>query len=235
MSRNEVRVRVNDQIRIKEIRVIGDDGQQLGVMHPREAQRMAEERGLDLVEIAPTARPPVCKFMDYGKYQYEASKRAHQAKKNQKLVLLKEVKLRPKTDEHDYQFKKNHIVRFLSDGHKAKVSIQFRGREVTHTEIGRRMINRLLKEVETLAEVEKAPKMEGYSLITILSPKKGLKPAGGGESSSPKRSPKPTGEIGNRLAPPEPSALTPTPEIKPAESEPSSAPVAMPTETPEAL
>lgn len=183
MSRNDVRVRVNDQIRIKEVRVIDDTGQQLGIMHPREAQRMAQERGLDLVEISPTARPPVCKIMDYGKYQYEASKRSHQAKKHQKQVLLKEVKLRPKTDEHDYQFKKNHIVRFLGEGHKAKVSVQFRGREVTHTEIGRNMLNRLLKELEGLAEIEKAPKLEGYSLIMILSPKK--KP-GGGEPRPPK-------------------------------------------------
>ena len=133
---------------------------------------MADTGGLDLVEVAPTANPPVCRIMDYGKYRYEQSKRAHEAKKHQKTIQVKEVKFRPKIDEHDYEFKKNHAVRFLKAQNKVKATIMFRGREVTHPEIGRQILQRLTGDLEELAVVERAPKLEGYNMTMILSPKK---------------------------------------------------------------
>jgi translation initiation factor IF-3 len=160
-------------IRAKEIRVIDENGEQLGIMSPEQALPIALERDLDLVEVAPGVNPPVCRIMNYGKFQYQKRKRAHEAKKHQKLVSIKEVKFRPKTEEHDYQFKKNHIVRFLTDGNKAKATVTFRGREMTHQEIGRRLMERLLGDLNEIAEVEKAPKMEGYALVAIFAPKKG--------------------------------------------------------------
>ena len=159
-------------IRAKEIRVIDENGEQLGIMAPEQALASARERDLDLVEVAPGVTPPVCRIMNYGKFQYQKSKRAHDAKKHQKQVVLKEVKFRPKTEEHDYQFKKNHIVRFLTDGDKAKATVVFRGREMTHQEIGRRLMERLFGDLVELAEVEKAPRMEGYALVAIFAPKK---------------------------------------------------------------
>jgi translation initiation factor IF-3 len=159
-------------IRAKEIRVIDENGEQLGIMTPEQALANARERDLDLVEVAPGVTPPVCRIMNYGKFQYQKSKRAHDAKKHQKVVVLKEVKFRPKTEEHDFQFKKNHIIRFLSEGDKAKASVVFRGREMTHQEIGRRLMDRLLEELAEYVEVERAPKMEGYALVAIFGPKK---------------------------------------------------------------
>jgi translation initiation factor IF-3 len=159
-------------IRAKEIRVVDEEAGQLGVMTPEQALAIARSRDLDLVEVAPTANPPVCRIMNYGKFQYQKSKRAHEAKKHQKQVVLKEVKFRPKTEEHDYQFKKNHIIRFIADGNKAKATVVFRGREMTHQEIGRRLMDRLVEELKETAEVERAPKMEGYALVTIFQPKK---------------------------------------------------------------
>ena len=141
-------------------------------MTPEQALAIARSRDLDLVEVAPTANPPVCRIMNYGKFQYQKSKRAHEAKKHQKQVLIKEVKFRPKTEEHDFQFKKNHIVRFISDGNKAKATVVFRGREMTHQEIGRKLMDRLVEELKDLAEVERPPKMEGYALVTIFMSKK---------------------------------------------------------------
>jgi translation initiation factor IF-3 len=166
-------VRVNDLIRAVEIRVVDESGEQLGIMAPGEALRIAQERDLDLVEVAPGAKPPVCRIMNYGKFQYQKSKRAHEAKKHQKQVAVKEVKFRPKTEEHDYQFKKKHILRFLNDGNKAKATVIFRGREMSHQEIGRRLMNRLMEELKDVADVEKSPKMEGYALVAIFVPKKG--------------------------------------------------------------
>ncbi len=159
-------------IRAKEIRVIDENGEQLGIMTPEQALLVAHERDLDLVEVAPGVTPPVCRIMNYGKFQYQKSKRAHDAKKHQRQVMLKEVKFRPKTEEHDYQFKKNHIVRFLEEGDKAKATVVFRGREMTHQEIGQRLMERLLGDLAEIAEVEKFPKMEGYALVAIFSPKK---------------------------------------------------------------
>jgi translation initiation factor IF-3 len=159
-------------IRAKEIRVVDEAAGQLGIMTPEQALSLARSRELDLVEVAPGANPPVCRIMNYGKFQYQKSKRAHEAKKHQKQVVLKEVKFRPKTEEHDYLFKKNNIVRFLGEGNKAKASIVFRGREMTHQELGRKLMDRLVGELAEVAEVERPPKMEGYSLVAIFLPKK---------------------------------------------------------------
>lgn len=163
---------MNQQIRAKTIRVVDENGSQVGLMASDEALALAQSRDLDLVEVAPQADPPVCRIMNFGKYQYQQSKRSHEARKHQKQVVLKEVKFRPKTEEHDYQFKKNHIVRFLSDGNKAKATVVFRGREMTHQEIGRRLMERLITDLKDISEVERSPKMEGYTMVTIFMPRK---------------------------------------------------------------
>jgi translation initiation factor IF-3 len=159
-------------IRAKEVRVVDENAGQLGIMTPEQALAIAQQRDLDLVEVAPTANPPVCRIMNYGKFQYQKSKRAHEAKKHQKQVVLKEVKFRPRTEEHDFQFKKNNIARFLTEGNKAKATVVFRGREMTHQEIGRKLMDRLVEELKEVAELERPPKMEGYALVTIFMPKK---------------------------------------------------------------
>jgi translation initiation factor IF-3 len=143
-------------------------------MPPPQALALARTKGLDLVEISPTAVPPVCRIMDFGKYQYEQQKRARAAKKHQKVIDVKEIKFRPKVDEHDYQFKKKHIERFLEDGDKVKATIFFRGRENAHPEIGRRILERLMTDLETLAVAESAPQKEGNQLHTILAPRPGV-------------------------------------------------------------
>jgi translation initiation factor IF-3 len=164
------RTRVNHRIRSREVRVIDDDGGQLGVMPPQQAIRAAEEKGLDLVEVAPNGDPPVCRIMDYGKYRYQMKRKAHEAKKHQRSVTVKEVKFRPNTDEHDYEFKKNHIIRFLKQGDKVKANVWFRGREIVHKEIGRALIQRLVEELEEIGAVENRPKMEGNNLVAIFAP-----------------------------------------------------------------
>ena len=145
--RRDDRVRTNERIRVREVRVIDDTGQQLGIMPPPQALTIARQKGLDLVEISPTAVPPVCRIMDFGKYQYQEQKRAREAKKHQRVIEVKEIKFRPKVDEHDYEFKKKHIERFLADGDKVKATIFFRGREMAHPEIGRRILERLIAEL----------------------------------------------------------------------------------------
>ena len=152
--------------------MIDENGNQLGIVDPRHGLGLANESGLDLVEVSPTAQPPVCRIMDYGKYRYEQSKKAHEAKKHQKTVHLKEVKFRPKIDEHDFNFKKNHIIRFLKEDNKVKATIMFRGREITHAEIGERILRRLLEDLDELAMVERRPKLEGHTMTMILSPKR---------------------------------------------------------------
>ena len=144
-------------------------------MPPPQALAMAKSKGLDLVEISPTAMPPVCRIMDFGKFQYEQQKRARAAKKHQKVIEVKEIKFRPKVDEHDYQFKKKHIERFLADGDKVKATIFFRGRENAHPEIGRRILDRLIGDLETVAIPEAEPMKEGNQLHTILAPKPGAR------------------------------------------------------------
>ena len=176
-------MRVNERIRVREIRVIDDTGQQLGIMAPPQALAIAKQKGLDLVEISPTATPPVCRIMDFGKYQYQEQKRAREAKRHQKVIEVKEIKFRPKVDEHDYQFKKKHIERFLADGDKVKATIFFRGREMAHPEIGRRILERLVEELSEVAVAETMPRMEGNQMHTILAAKK---PAGGAKPAAPK-------------------------------------------------
>ena len=139
-------------------------------MDPDEARPLADSKGLDLVEVAPTARPPVCRIMDYGKYRYEQSKKAQEAKKHQKTTQVKEVKFRIKIDDHDYEFKKNHAIRFLKDGNKVKATIMFRGREVTHPELGKEILLRLAEDLEDLADIEKKPNLEGYNMTMMLVP-----------------------------------------------------------------
>ena len=163
---------MNHRIRAREVRVIDEEGTQLGVMPPQQALRFAEERGLDLVEVAPNGTPPVCRIMDYGKYRYQMKRKAHEAKKHQKSITVKEVKFRPNTDEHDYEFKKNHIIRFLKQGNKVKANVWFRGREIVHKEIGRALIQRLIEEIEEIGEVEDQPRMERNNLICIFAPRK---------------------------------------------------------------
>ncbi len=164
---------MNDRIRAREIRVIDDDGNQLGVMAPFDALRKAREMGLDLVEISPTAVPPVCKIMDYGRFLYQQNKRDHEARKNSKRSQLKEVKFRPSTAEHDYQVRVQQIIRFLDEGHKVKAMIFHRGREMAHQEVGRAKMARLLQDVSEYAVVELGPRMEANILMAMLAAKKG--------------------------------------------------------------
>jgi translation initiation factor IF-3 len=163
---------MNDRIRAREVRVIDDETGQLGIMPPFEALKLAKERGLDLVEISPTAQPPVCKIMDYGKFLYENEKKERAAKKKQKIITVKEVKFSINVDDHDYQTKKNHVLRFLGEGDKVKASLRFRGREMAHRNLGREMIDRLIKDVAEKAIVEFSPRMEGNTMHAILAPKK---------------------------------------------------------------
>ncbi len=158
-------------IKVKEVRVINSDGEQLGILDTREAIRKAEDQGLDLVEVAPTAKPPVCRIMDFGKYKYEMAKKAHDSRKHQTVIVVKEIKLRPRTDEHDVNFKLNNIKRFLEDGHKVKVSVMFRGREMAHTEQGRAVLERIVTELQNEAVVEQPPRMEGRNMMLLLGAK----------------------------------------------------------------
>jgi translation initiation factor IF-3 len=149
--------------------VIDETGQQLGIMPPPQALALARQKNLDLVEISPTAVPPVCRIMDFGKYQYQEQKRTREAKKHQKVILVKEIKFRPKVDEHDYDFKKKHIERFLADGDKVKATIFFRGREMAHPEIGRRILERLITDLGDVAMAETMPRQEGNQMHVILT------------------------------------------------------------------
>lgn len=163
--------RVNNQIRARKIRVIGVDNEQIGIMSPREALKHAKEHNLDLVEVAPNAEPPVCRIMDYGKYKYEQSKKEQRVKKKQNKVEVKELKFKIDIGEHDYQFKMRHAREFLEDGNKVKARVVFRGREITHSELGREILERLADDLSDLGEVEKKPFMEGHSMLMIIRPK----------------------------------------------------------------
>ncbi len=155
-----------------QVRVIGDEGEQLGVMDIRDAIRAAREKGLDLVEVAATADPPVCRIIDFGKFQYEAKKKANEAKKKQVTITVKEVKFRPGTDDHDYSYRMKHAREWLEEGDKVKATIWFRGREMTHRELGARILERLEKDLIEVGEVESRPRMEGNQMFIILGPKK---------------------------------------------------------------
>ncbi|MBD0379849.1 translation initiation factor IF-3 [Paenibacillus sp. WST5] len=162
---------INDEIRVKEVRLIGADGEQLGIKPTREALQIAVEANLDLVNVAPTAKPPVCRIMDYGKYRYELQKKEKEARKNQKIVDIKEIRLSATIDEHDFQTKLRNAVKFLGDGDKVKASVRFRGREIAHAEIGKKVLDRLATETADISSMERAPKLEGRSMIMILTPK----------------------------------------------------------------
>ena len=171
------------------MRVIGDEGQQIGILPPYEALKLAREKNLDLVEVSPTAQPPVCRIMDYGKYLYQQEKKEREAKKHQKTITVKEVKFRINVDDHDYETKKNHVIRFLEEGDKVKATIFFRGREMTRTGLGREILERLIKDVEQKGMVEFRPRQEGNTLHAILAPKK----AEGGSSKPKPPQPPPQG------------------------------------------
>ncbi|MFV5212841.1 translation initiation factor IF-3 [Azonexus caeni] len=171
MAQNKAH-RLNDEITVPEIRLQGLEGEQLGIVSIRSALQMAEEAGVDLVEIAPTAKPPVCRIMDYGKFKYQEQKRAHEAKLKQKQVQVKEIKLRPGTDENDYQIKLRNMTRFLEEGDKVKVTLRFRGREMAHQEFGMRQLERIKVDLDAIGAVEQMPKMEGRQMIMIIGPAK---------------------------------------------------------------
>lgn len=162
---------INEAIRAKEVRVVGADGEQVGILPIREALQKAQEANLDLVAVAPTARPPVCRIMDYGKFRYEQSKKEKEARKNQKVISIKEVRLSPTIEEHDFQTKLRHVQKFLEQGDKVKLSIRFRGRAITHSEIGKKVLEKLGEEVKDQSVVERHPRMEGRSMFMILAPK----------------------------------------------------------------
>ncbi|MEA2102325.1 MAG: translation initiation factor IF-3 [Thermodesulfobacteriota bacterium] len=165
------KIRVNDRIVTSSVRVIAPDGEQLGIMTvPVAIERARDDYGMDLVEVAPKARPPVCRIMEYGKYKYEKSKRDHLAKKKQKVIVVKEIKFRPKTDEHDYQFKLKHIIKFLKADNKVKVVIFFRGREVVHKDKGYAILKRVREEVADIGTADNEPKFEGRTMIMMMSP-----------------------------------------------------------------
>ena len=155
--------------------MVGEDGEQLGILPVRDALKLAEERDVDLVEIAPLAKPPVCKLMDYGKFKYREQKKAHEAKLKQKQIQVKEIKFRPGTDEGDYQIKLRNLIRFLEEGDKTKVTLRFRGREMAHQEFGVRLLERVRNDLEPYGIVEQFPKLEGRQMIMVLAPKKGKK------------------------------------------------------------
>jgi translation initiation factor IF-3 len=165
-------LRINDRIRVPEVRLVGPNGETVGIVPTHEALKLATEADLDLVEVAPTARPPVCKLMDYGKFKYENAQKAREARRNQTNVVIKEMKLRPKIDQHDYETKKGHVVRFLKAGDKVKITIMFRGREQHRPELGFRLLQRLAEDVDDLGFVESAPKQDGRNMVMVLGPHK---------------------------------------------------------------
>jgi translation initiation factor IF-3 len=165
-------LRVNDRIRVPEVRLVGPNGEQVGIVRIDDALRLAQESDLDLVEVAPMARPPVCKLMDYGKFKYENAQKARESRRNQTNTVIKEMKLRPKIDAHDYETKKGHVVRFLRAGDKVKITIMFRGREQHRPELGFRLLQRLAGDVEDLGYVESSPKQDGRNMIMVLGPHK---------------------------------------------------------------
>ncbi|NKB90831.1 MAG: translation initiation factor IF-3 [Candidatus Nanopelagicales bacterium] len=165
-----VETRINDRIRVPEVRLVGPNGEQVGIVRIEDALRLAVEADLDLVEVAPMAKPPVCKLMDFGKFKYEAALKERESRKNQTHTIIKEMKLRPKIDQHDYETKKGHVERFLKAGDKVKITIMFRGREQSRPELGLRLLARLAEDVEELGFVEANPKQDGRNMLMVLAP-----------------------------------------------------------------
>jgi len=186
---------MNERIRAREVRVIGPEGEQLGIMNPMDATRKAREQNLDLVEISATANPPVCRIMDYGKFLYEQEKKERAAKKNQKQIVLKEVKFSVNVDEHDYVTKRNHVLRFLGEGDKVKASLRFRGREMAHQNLGRKVLERLVTEVGDKGIVEFRPRMEGNTVHVILAPPKQVPGGAKKQEKPPQQPPAQSGQV----------------------------------------
>lgn len=195
-------IRTNERIRAREVRVIDEQGEQLGIMQPFEALKIARERGLDLVEVSPNAVPPVCRIQDYGKFLYEKDKSDRAARKKQKVIVVKEVKFSVTLDEHDYQTKKNQAVRFLNEGDKVKASLRFKGRQMAHRELGYAIINRLIQDMGEAGIVEFMPRMEGTTLHAILAPGKKSEAVRTAAAAAAKPAPKP----------PTPQGAVPTPQ-----------------------
>ena len=162
--------RINERIRCPEIRLIGAEGENVGVVTPAQALQMAEEAGLDLVEISPNATPPVCKIMDFGKFKYEQQKKEAEARKKQKIIEIKEVKFRPGTDKHDYDVKMRSVLKFLGNGDKVKVTLRFRGREMAHQDLGRQLLEQIATDITEFGKIENMPKMEGRQMVMVLAP-----------------------------------------------------------------
>lgn len=175
VKREEDKVRINEQIRARQVRVVDDEGNQLGIMSPQDAIREAEAKELDLVEVAPTAVPPVCRIMDYGKFKYEQKRRARESRKNQHTVTVKEIKFRPKIDKHDFEYKKQHVREFLEEGNKVKITVMFRGREMAHPEFGREILVKVVEETADLCTGDYNPagtRLEGRNMSIVLQPSK---------------------------------------------------------------
>ena len=171
MTISKETMRINEEIRAKEVRLNSATNEPLGIVQLQDALRMAMEQNLDLVEVAPTARPPVCRIMDFGKFKYEQQKREKEVKKKQKIVTVKEVKLRPNIEDHDFEVKFKNAQRFLQDGDKVKVTIMFRGRELSHPELGRKVLDKMAIQIKDIANIERGAKLEGKNMIMILAPK----------------------------------------------------------------
>jgi translation initiation factor IF-3 len=213
---------------VPQVRVVAEDGEEFGVMDTRDAIRVAREKGMDLVEVAPNADPPVCKIIDFGRFQYLAKKKANEAKKKQVVIVVKEVKFRPGTDEHDYSYRMKHARQWLQEGDKVKATIWFRGREMTHRELGARILDKLEKDLADISEVEMRPRMEGNQMFIFFGPKrhkgggKSERPAapkndGGGQSAAPRP------DSGGQSAPPAPAASpgpSPAPAAGPSDEKP---------------
>jgi len=190
---------LNERIRVPQVRLIGADGEQLGVVPTFEALQIARERGLDLVEVAPTAAPPVCRLLDYGRFKYEQEKKDREARKNQKIVLMKEVRLRPKTDSHDLDTKAKAIERFIEEGDRVKVTLRFRGREMAHPGLGRQLLEELAERVKDIASYERMPAMEGNTMTMVLTK---AKPATGTtREGGPPTTPEAPNPVGREPAP----------------------------------
>ena len=166
-----IRIRANHRIRAREVRVIGEDGEQIGVVATSEGLRIAREKNLDLVEVAPNASPPVCRIMDFSKYKYEQEKKERLARKKQRIMHIKEIRLKPNIEEHDYQTKLRHLKRFLGRGDKTKINLRFRGREMAHIDTGRQLMARITKDLSEIAQVERAPVLDGKFMVMIITPK----------------------------------------------------------------
>ena len=219
-------LRVNERIRISQIRVIAEDGAQLGVMAPSDALRLARERGLDLVEVAPQTTPPVCRIMDFNKYRYDEQRREREARKKHHVAKLKEVKFKPHIEAHDYQVKLNMLKRFLLRGDQAKVTMVYRGRELTHTELGRRILDRLVTDLQAISKVERSPQLDGRFMTMVFGPdrekiKRAQQRAGKQKTAGPPRAQATKPQGGSVITPPSDAAIASTPQSQQNEARPS--------------